>query len=358
MSMRVVSQGDVSGKTVVLRVDFNEPVSGGIVADDFRIRSAMETLELLRTAGAKVLLISHRSDGGSNGPLLKYFEGKILVGPLCGSIDEARLALSGEAKIVALENVRYFKGEEGNDQELAKSIASLGDVFVNEAFSASHRNHASIVSLPKYLPSFAGIRFAREVKELQKSLNPGTPALAIVGGVKLQTKIPLITKLAGVYNNVFVGGLSAVSIAKGESKMALPENVVSALDFIVENGGDKIVKQAAELLPEDNALDIGPDSLETVRRLTSSSKFIIWNGPMGFFEGGYTEGTNGVADIVSKSAAYTIVGGGDTLSAIKGNHDVSDFSFVSTGGGAMLEFLTNGTLPGIEALKNNFTLRN
>ncbi|OHA39963.1 MAG: hypothetical protein A3G59_02240 [Candidatus Taylorbacteria bacterium RIFCSPLOWO2_12_FULL_47_20] len=348
--MRVVDGGDVSGKSVILRVDFNEPVNSGIIIDDFRIRSSMDTLKLLIKSDARIILISHRSDGGSNEPLLKYFGRTIPVDSLCGSTEEVRQSLARGKKIILLENVRYFKGEEENDLDFAKEIASLGEVFVNEAFSASHRKHASIVSLPKYLPSFAGIRFDREVKELQKALNPGTPASAIVGGVKLQTKIPLITKLAGVYNNVFVGGLSAVSIAKGESKMALPENVVSALDFIVENGGDKIVKQAAELLPEDKALDIGPDSLETVRRLTSSSKFIIWNGPMGFFEGGYTEGTNGVADIVSKSAAYTIVGGGDTLSAIKGNHDVSVFSFVSTGGGAMLEFLTNGTLPGIEAL--------
>ncbi|MBX4198882.1 phosphoglycerate kinase [Candidatus Parcubacteria bacterium] len=306
-------EADPKGKRVFVRVDWNVPLlrqgSAGqaMVADDFRIKKSLETLEFLKKAGAKVIIATH-------------------LEPDDASVDILRDYLPEGAEL--LPNLRGNPGEKGNDAKFAEELAAKADIYVNEAFSASHREHASIVLLPKLLPSFAGIQFEREVEGLSKAFNPTHPFLLVLGGAKFETKLPLVEKLLNIADEVFIAGANAVQVSGDlmrNPKISLPLGDIAALDADEAN-------------------------LKMLETKIGQSEFILWNGPLGKYEDGYKEGTQRLAKMLSESGKEVIVGGADTLAVIKELDLYDKFSFVSTGGGAMLDFLATGTLPGIEAL--------
>lgn len=309
----ILEAEDLTDKKVLVRVDWNVPLlrqgyaGQAKVTDDFRIKKSLPTLEYLKNAGAKVIIATHlEPEDASVGPLRVYVpEGMEL-----------------------LENLRENPGEESNSEEFAGKLASKADIYVNEAFSASHREHASIVGVPKYLPHYAGLGFIEEKEALSRAFNPPHPFLLILGGAKFETKLPLVEKFLNIADEIFIAG----AIAKPAS------------DILIKS--PKIIFPLGDIV----ALDADQANLDLIQSRIEASQFIVWNGPLGKYEEGFKEGTIKLAQILAQSGKEIIVGGGDTLAMIKKLNIYDKFSFVSTGGGAMLTFLATGTLPGIEAL--------
>ena len=364
----------LSGVKVLVRVDFNVPIKNGVVVEDFRIKASLPTIDFLIGKGAKVILMSHLEAADGTNPSLspaadrlkKLGKEVIFIKDFNKAYDVVNEQLKG-GSCALLENLRYFEGEKKNDPQFAKELASLADIYVNDAFSASHREHASIVGVPKLLPSYAGIQMEREVAALSKAFNPSHPFLFILGGAKFDTKLPLLEKFLVLADSVFVGGALANDLLKAKgyevgrsllsksvvdlAKIVANTKVILPIDIMNEQ---KDVKQADAVLVSDKIIDVGQATLVMLRDFIMKAKFILWNGPLGVYEDGFKEGTIELARIVSeatKKGAETIVGGGDTLAAIAELGKQEDFTFISTGGGAMLDFLAKGTLPGIEALK-------
>ena len=327
----ILEAGDLKGKKVLVRVDWNVPIEDGKVVDDFRIKKSLSTLEYLKGAGAKVVIATHLEPEGTHTKLLQTYVPKGMK---------------------LLENLRANPGEESNSKEFAKELASKIDLYVNEAFSVSHRRHASIVGVPLYLPSYIGLQFALEIKELSKAFYPKKPFLLILGGAKFDTKLPLLKKFIHIADDIFVGGALANNFFK-EQGVDIGRSLVSEGDF----GLKELLNTGKIILPEDTIikdgkiLDAGPRTMENLKSIISASKLVLWNGPLGGYENGYKVATLALAKIISESSCESIIGGGDTLASIKELNLFDKFSFVSTGGGAMLDFLATGTLPGIEALK-------
>lgn len=329
----ILEAGNLKNKRVLVRVDWNVPFDNSsgqaTVADDFRIRESMLTIENLLSRGAKVILATHLEAGISVEPLKKFLPSEVEL----------------------LENLRNDPREVANDESFAKELASRADIFVNEAFSVCHRGHASIVSVPKLLPSYAGLHLEKEVKELSKAFNPEPPFLLIIGGAKFETKLSLIKKFIEIADEIFVGGALAHNFFK-EQGADIKNSLVSDGNFNLE----RLLETKKIILPKDlvwlgdKIVDAGPETLNDLKMRLEKAKLVIWNGPLGNFEIGYGVATRELAKLITNSKANSIIGGGDTLAAIKNENLLDKFSFVSTGGGAMLDFLANGTLPGIEAL--------
>ncbi len=297
------------GKRVLVRMDWNEPLQNGRIMDDFRIKKSLPTLEYLKEAGARILVASHLEEENAT------------LEPMRGYVPEG---------VEFLENLRKNPGERANDARFAQELASQADIYVNEAFSSSHREHASIVGVPKYLPHYAGLEFMAEIKQLAKAFHPPHPFLFILGGAKFETKLPCVEKFIDIADHIFIGG----AMAKAASEMAFAKN-------------PKIIFPVGDV----SALDANEETLALLERKIAGAKFILWNGPLGNYERGFKKGTLELAQVLAKSGQEVIVGGGNTLAAIRELDILDQFSFVSTGGGAMLNFLAAGTLPGIEALK-------
>jgi len=327
----ILEAGDLKGKKVLVRVDWNVLIEDGKVVDDFRIKKSLSTLEYLKGAGAKVVIATHLEPEGTHTKLLQTYVPKGMK---------------------LLENLRANPGEESNSKEFAKELASKIDLYVNEAFSVSHRRHASIVGVPLYLPSYIGLQFALEIKELSKAFYPKKPFLLILGGAKFDTKLPLLKKFIHIADDIFVGGALANNFFK-EQGADIGRSLVSKGDFglkeLLDTG--KIILPEDTIIKDGKILDAGPRTMENLKSIISASKLVLWNGPLGGYENGYKVATLALAKIISESSCESIIGGGDTLASIKELNLFDKFSFVSTGGGAMLDFLATGTLPGIEALK-------
>jgi len=363
---------DFLGKKVLVRADLNVPIDSGVVEDAYRIEVVIPTVSFLLEAGAKVILISHiESNHTINEQTLKpvadilsknfpvffvedYFPDK--------NADIDTHLNSGE--VVLLENLRKYDGEKNNSEAFAKALASYADIYVNEAFSSSHREHASIVSVPEFLPSYAGLQFEIEMNELSKCFKPEKPFVFILGGAKFDTKLPILKKFFGKADATFVGGALANDFFRDkgyEVGRSLVSNTVPHLhsfpepplylptDVIVTGGGDRITR-ADDVRSEETIVDIDGESIDTLREIIFGAKTIIWNGPMGNYERGYTEGTRNVAKLISEVKTNSIVGGGDTVACIRKLGLQKNFSFLSTAGAAMLDYLLNETLPGIKAL--------
>jgi phosphoglycerate kinase len=269
--------------------------------------------------------------------------------------------------VVLLENLRIHEEEMENDLNFTNHLAQLGDIYVNDAFSVSHREHSSIVGLPKLLPSYIGLLFEEEIKNLSIVLNPPKPFLFILGGAKFETKMPLIIKYLEKADYVFVGGALANDFFKakglnvgkslvsnedfGISKVLDKPNLILPKDLTVRNKDGIFVKEPEKILDDDQILDIGVEAIAELEKIINKSKFILWNGPIGDYEKGFRDGTLDLARAIIKSSAQSIVGGGDTFAVISKLNLEDKFSFTSSAGGAMLEFIYSGTLPGIEALK-------
>ena len=375
--LSVETVGDqLKGVTVLLRSALNVPVDRGVVQNPFRLTAALPTIAYLASHGARVVLVSHIDGEGlpSLRPVYEYLKTKIalsFVDDVVGPAARAAVRAMKDGDVLMLENVRRDKGEVANDPVFVRALAALGNVFVNDDFPVAHRQHASVVGLPTLMPSYAGFQFVAELKGLHRALEPKSPSLAIVGGAKFITKEPLIHALLTKYDQVFVGGALAADFLKAKglevgkslvsdsphlkdllqnSKILLPTDVV-----VLGNHG-KEVKSVSDILPSDTVFDVGPTCITTLTPLVTKAKVVLWNGPMGYFEGGYRDATDALAKVVATSPGDSIVGGGDTIASIESLGLNKKFTFLSTAGGAMLDFLANGTLPGIEALMNAKTL--
>src|SRR3989338_10408640 len=373
-----VPAGELRGKRVLVSAGLDVSLDKeGEVIDLLRVQKSCPTLKYLAGAGARVIILSHigRDPSLTNAPVgsaLRKYLPVSYVPDLFGPVAQGAVQAMHEGEIVLLENLRQqYDLEKTNDASFAASLAALGDIYVNDAFSNSHRPHASMIGIPKLLPSYAGFIVRDEVVELTGALHPPRPSLAIVGGTKFETKDPVIRAFLEVYDHVCVVGAIANDCLKGRgfpvgrSKISehapareVCENphLIVPTDVTAENSEKKaLVKNPGDVLPDDKIVDIGPDTVATLAPYISEAKFITWNGPTGIFEEGYTAYTSAIAELnatrVAKGGVHSVIGGGDTTSALKASGIPEEkLGFFSTGGGAMLEFLLKGTLPGIVAL--------
>ncbi len=354
---------NLKGIKVLLRLDLNVPIVGNHIVDDFRIRKALPTLHYLQEKGAQIIIISHieTKENPTLDPVAKHLKG---LGIDCVFEKNYKKALNyfenenSKGKILILENLRDHEGEKKNDKKFAKELASLADIYVNEAFPVSHREHASVCAITEFIPSYAGLQFAEEIKHLSSAFNPGEserPFLFILGGAKFDTKLPLVEKFMTIADKVFIGGALAHDFYKTQGK-----DIGDSLISDTPPDLSKIIDDKKLILPIDNIMkdtaimDIGFKTVEVLRGEIDKAKYILWNGPMGAYETGYKASTLQLAEILAdatKHGVKTIVGGGDTLATITELKLEDSFTFVSTGGGAMLDYLAKGTLPGIEALE-------
>ncbi len=363
---------NLKNKRVLVRVDFNVPINGGKVVDDFRIRKSLPTIQYLIKKGAKVILISHlgRNPSDTLAPVAKVVNKFIkvkFVKDILGQDAQKAINTMQSGTVVLLENLRSDAGEQGNDKSFTRNLAFLADIYVNDAFPVSHRKDASIVGVPSYLPSYLGLQFENEIKNLSHILKPQHPFLVIFGGAKTETKLPLIKKYLKIADTVFVGGALSNNFfkAKGyevgkslvdhESLLLKPflksKNLLLPDTVVVSRNNKKTTIKINEINKDDAILDIGLPSIMALESIVNKAKVILWNGPVGLYEHGYTEGTDALVKLLIKTKAKVIIGGGDTSVFIERKKLGDKFTFVSTGGGATLEFLSKGTLVGIKALK-------
>jgi phosphoglycerate kinase len=342
----------------MVRGSLNVPLENGRVVNDYRLRRALPTLQFLCEQRAKVVLVSHLGEKGTETlqPVAEALGALIPNVSFCAETTGANVRSAiremTPGHILVLENLRRNKGETGNDPAFAAELATLADVFVQDSFDTCHRSHASMVGVPKLLPSYAGLLLEEEVAELTAALTPEAPSLAVIGGAKFSTKEAVLTALLKKYDHVFVGGALANDFLKAKGQN-VGKSLVSGADTArVEEllTNPKLVIPVDSVVANDMILDHGVQTSALLADLAEKAKTILWNGPLGKFEDGYGQGTEHFARAVAGSGARSIVGGGDTVAAIEKLGLLSKFSFVSTGGGAMNDFLADGSLVGIDAL--------
>ncbi|MBI5077858.1 MAG: phosphoglycerate kinase [Candidatus Yonathbacteria bacterium] len=364
---------NLKGKRVVLRLDFNVPIKNGKIVETMRIDRAMPTVEYLVKKKARVIILSHIGKDASSSlmPVVQYLNKNMKVGFVPNfRTESAHAVVDGlaEGGVVVFENLRIDTREEENDPAFAKFLASFGDVYVNDAFAVSHRAHASVVGITKYLPSYIGFLVADEIKHLSLALKPKHPFLFILGGAKFETKMPLMKKFMKIADYVFAGGVLAndffhdggIEIGKSFvdkynfklTPLLKKGKVILPTDVVVKNEGDKksSVKHLNEILPEDNIVDVGPETIKNLTLILKKTKLVVWNGPLGYYEEGFDKGTTALLRSITESRATSIIGGGDTAVIVEKLGIEKKLSFVSTGGGATLDYLADGKLPGIEAI--------
>ncbi|MDP2677031.1 MAG: phosphoglycerate kinase [bacterium] len=362
-------------KRVLMRVDFNVPVKRGHVDDDMRIQRTLPTIKMLQERGHKIILLSHMEDEGGRTPTLLPIAVYMRVHgvrQLMFARDleipylQKKIESMDPGDVLLVENIRKDPREKKNSVRFSEELASLGDVYINEAFSASHRTHASIVGIPRFLPSFAGPLFQEEVRQLSRAFRPSHPFLLVLGGRK-PVKLMLLSQFLRKADSIIVGGaiantiLAARGISVGASVVETAEKkIIDALansrkillprDVVVER--NKRAKTIAlDAIGADDAIyDLGPETMKEVAVLVAQSSFVLWNGPLGYTEKGYEESTHEFISMLAKGKRTVITGGGDTIAYLHQKKLLDVFSFVSMGGGAMLDFLSEHTLPGIEAL--------
>lgn len=390
MKKNIKDVKDLKNKKVFVTCDFNISLNNGKIANDTRIREAIPTIKYLLSQNCKIILASHL--GRPNGHDLKYTLSPVaeriesilhkkveLVDKFWENDALEKIDKIPSGDIILLENIRFFKGEKQNDNKFARNLSKMAEIFVNDAFGASHRAHASIVGISKFLPSVAGLLLSKEITMLNRALvSPKRPFVVFIGGAKTPEKISVIEKLLDLADTVCLGGaiantfLAAWGFGMGKSlvdyemvemarqvfwkttrhhtALILPTDVV-----IATNGDKKTIKTVPyDKVPGHVAIyDIGPETNRLYKKLALSAKTIIWNGPMGFYEDPhFKKGTDTLLEDVAASKAFKIIGGGDTLTVLHQKNILHKFDHISTGGSAMLEFIKSGTLPGIEVLEN------
>jgi len=381
----------VEGKKILIRVDFNVPLDGQRVRDDTRIKAALPTIKLLSSRGARLVLVSHlgRPKGEPREELrmdpvaarLSDLLGKKVrkLDQITGLEVETAVTEMKDGEILLLENVRFAKGEEQNDPEFARSLAKPFDLFVNDAFGTAHRAHASTVGVADYIPALPGLLMKREVEELSSCLEePKRPLTAILGGAKVSDKIGVVSRFLQLADNLLIGGGMANTFLSAEgfnlgSSFFEPEQLKNAADLIrqskksacrlflpvdlvvtknLEAGSEYQTIDISAVDDDWKAVDIGPETASVFSGIVQDSKLIVWNGPLGVFEiPPFEQGTETVARAITDSAAYSIIGGGDLVAAVESLGLADRFSFISTGGGATLEFWEGKELPGIKILQ-------
>ncbi len=345
--MKTIKEFTVTGKRILVRCDFNVPLDdNGDILDDFKIRETLPTIKYLIEEKAKIILMSHLDPESTGVAAPKYTLDKVgerlteylkisikkendCVGPEI----EGQSHLLGDGEILLLENLRFHKEESEGNLEFAQKLAYLGDIYVNDAFGVDHRNNASLTGVPKFMPYCAGLLLDKEVKALDLIMkSPEKPMVAIVGGKKVETKAKFINKISEVADFVLVSGLIAKEIGEKNIKFDHPE---------------KIVVPVGKL----DALDISPETIKIFQDKILKARTVLWNGPFGKFEEEkYAKGSLAIANAIIESGAFSVVGGGETVEFLEKESMIDKFSHVSTGGGAMLSYLSGDEMPGIDAL--------
>jgi len=396
-NFRTLDDLDVRGKRVLVRADLNVPVKDGVVTDATRIERQAPTLKELADKSAKVIVLSHFDR--PKGKMVPSMSLKVLVQPLSEAVGrkvafaedcigpkaEAAVAALKDGDILLLENTRFHKGEEDNDPDMARQLAALGDIFVNDAFSAAHRAHTSTEGVARLLPNAAGRSMQAELSHLEKALgNPERPVLAVVGGAKVSTKIALLENLVARVETLVIGGamantfLAAQGMKVGKSlyepdqletarkiihaatdsgaAILLPTDVVVAREF--KAGAASRIVPAGQIGDDEMVLDVGPDSIKAFENRLNGTRTLVWNGPFGAFETppfdkGTVMAAKAVAAATRAGNLLSVAGGGDTVAALAHAGVEDDFTYVSTAGGAFLEWLEGKALPGVDALSSH-----
>jgi phosphoglycerate kinase len=390
MALKCINEVDVKGKRVLARFDFNVPIDKkqpGKIADASRIDLSLPTIKYLLDNGAeKITLMSHmgRPDGNSNEkyslePVATYLAEKlgeeVILANSCIDAGVKELLALKKTKIVLLENLRFFTQEENNDEEFAAKLSQYGDIYLNDAFGVSHRKHASVHAILKFFErrAYCGFLIQKEIESLNKIINqPAKPFVAIIGGAKVSDKIKTIEKMLTTVDHLIIGGamaypfLKAKGIEVGKS-LCTDDDVKLAQNILRNDKNGKIklpvdhvvatelngVPENCDLIEKDKiGLDVGAKSIANYETILKTAKTIFWNGPLGLFENPhFAVGTMTLAKIISQTNAFSVVGGGDSVSAAQQSGFADQFSHISTGGGASLEYIEKGELPGIQALK-------
>jgi phosphoglycerate kinase len=386
---------DLNGKKVLLRVDLNVPMKNGSITETSRIEKIIPTINLLLEKQAKIIILSHI--GRPKGKVIEGMSLKPISEKLSSLLkkevlfnkgvlsENTRLEINkvSNGSIIMLENIRFNEGEESNDREFSKKISSLGDIYINDAFSCSHRSHASVEGITKYIPSYFGLQINEEIKALKKITSEiKKPVSLIIGGSKISTKIKIINNLIKKFNNIIiVGGMAntmlkhtGVSVGKSiceyecaplikkiienskkyNCEITIPKDVIVSKSL---NGRGK-EKNINEIEENEMILDIGSKTISTIEKIINDSKTVLWNGPAGYFENpNFENGTKKILELISKKTKndniFSVAGGGETVAAINKFQKFDSFTFVSTAGGAFLEYLEGKTLPAIKALNQN-----
>ncbi len=387
MNKKTVKDIDLKGKRVLMRVDFNVPMQDGKITDEKRIRASLPTIRYVLDQGASLLLMSHlgRPKGGPDPEFSLRAAAEVLsshlgvpvkmapdtVGPEVEAM--AKELKSGE--VLMLENTRFHRGEEKNDLDLAKQMAALADVYVNDAFGSAHRAHSSTEGVAQFLPAVSGFLMEQELEYLGRAVrNPEHPYVAILGGAKISDKIDVVETLLSKADKLIIGGgMANTFLAAKELNMQdslVEESSLETAKSILEKAGNKLVLPVDAVIAdkfEENAnsqivdvdkipagwrmLDVGPKTLELYKQALNGAKLVVWNGPVGVFEmPKFAEGTFALAKLLAESGATTVIGGGDSASAVKKAGVAKQMTHVSTGGGASLEYLEGKELPGVAAL--------
>ncbi len=391
---KTVRDIELKGKRALVRCDFNVPLKDGIITDDNRIEAALPTIEYLIRQGARVVLMSHLGrPGGEPKPecslkpvadrLSELLKKDVIFADSPLVVDDSVIAEANEledGQVMLIENVRFRKEETKNEPAFAKELASLGDVFVNDAFGTAHRAHASTAGIAEYLPCVSGFLIEKEIRFLGDTVNnPERPFVAIIGGSKVGDKITVIEKLLEKVDTLLIGGgmtytfyksqgleigksildeenigLAAELLRRAEEKgvrLVLPIDNICAKEY--SNDSERAVYYADEIPEDMMALDIGPETVELFRGILKDAKTVVWNGPMGVFEmDNFAAGTRGVAEILAGLDAVTVIGGGDSAAAVEKFGLKEEMTHISTGGGASLEFLEGKELPGVAVIED------
>ena len=384
---------NLDGKKILLRLDLNVPLKKGKIKDETRINKIVPIIKFLLNKKAKIIILSHVGRPGgkinpelSMEPICKNLEKKInikinLITDDIRKIKDKELFKNLNQNVLILENIRFYSEEENNDLNFAKHLSTFGDIYVNDAFSCSHRAHASVANITKFLPSYAGLQLNSEVKALKKVTSDiKKPITCIIGGSKISTKIGIIENLIPRFDNIiFVGGMAnnilnfkKFTIGKSIYEKNCDEIITKIFDISKKNScsiiypEDVIIgknlkskpttKKISDVKDDDMILDIGPKTIKKIVSLVNSSKTILWNGPAGYFENpDFANGSYEIAKSIIKNfkanSIYSVAGGGDTIAVINKINGMNDFNFISTAGGAFLEYLEGKVLPGISALK-------
>jgi phosphoglycerate kinase len=397
MAFRTLDDVDLAGKRALVRVDFNVPMADGQVSDDTRLRAALPTIEKLRKGGAKTILVAHfdRPKGKRVPemslkpvvqPLSKLVGAPVAFADDCiGESAAKAVAAMHDGDVLLLENVRYHAGEEKNDPDFARALAANGDLYVDDAFSAAHRAHASTEGIAHLLPAYAGEQMRRELEALDAALgNPKRPVMGIVGGAKVSTKLDLLNNLVEKLDLLAIGGGMANTFRYAQGfgiggslcekdmadtareilqkadargcKLILPADAVVARELAPGVATRTVtLAKGAELAPEEKIFDVGPETLQEILSAMAQCRTLIWNGPLGVFETppfdhATVEAARAAAGLAASGKLVAVAGGGDTVAALNAARTAEDFTFVSTAGGAFLEWMEGKTLPGVAAL--------
>lgn len=367
----ILNLTDLRGRFVLVRASLNVPLEDGTVRSSFRITRALETLRYLHEQGARTIILSHigRDETDTLQPVYEALATHLPLqwgGRVTGEEFKARRVLMQNGDLLLAENLRQDPREVANDPAFAAELANLGELYINDAFAEVHREHASLAALAEQLPAYAGLSLLAEINALQAARQPQAPALFLLGGAKFETKLPLVEEYLGRYDQVFIGGALANDVLKAQgyevgqslvsevdlssSPIIQHEKLLVPIDLLIEGPAGVRTGGLDTVGPEERIMDCGPKTVAMLAEQISAAATILWNGPFGAYELGYTEATEQTARFIAGADGRSILGGGDTVAAIEKLGINQCFDFVSIGGGSMLRFLETGTTPVLDRL--------